>query len=99
MPVWQPDNAGSPLHLKGLEALFAMVRQPYDPAASAAARTLTKKLALWAIAGAFVKAATAALSGVAFAAQVTVELRDHVTIRSMEEGFRPAARRQRQSAR
>ena len=84
---WQPDNAASPLHLKGLEAVFALVRQPYGSPGSATDGTLARKLALWAIAGAFVKAVKAALGDAAFPAQISLELRDHRTPRSMEEGF------------
>lgn len=84
---WQPDNAANRLHLKGLEAVFALVRQPFDSALNSPARVLRDKLALWAIVGSFVKATKAALSDAAFPAQISLELRDHRTSRSMEEGF------------
>jgi hypothetical protein len=84
---WQPDNAANPLHLRGLEAVFALVRQPFDSAPRSPDWALRKKLALWAIAGSFVKAAKAALGDAAFPAQISLALRDHRTPRSMEEGF------------
>jgi hypothetical protein len=84
---WQADNAASPLHLKGLEAVFALVRQPPDETPYSPDRALRDKLALWAIAGSFAKAAKAALGDAALPAQITLELRGHTTPRSMEEGF------------
>lgn len=84
---WQSDNAANPLHLNGLEAVFALVRQPYGSPGPATGGTLARKLALWAIAGAFVKAVKAALGDVALPAQITLDLRGHTTPRSMDEGF------------
>jgi hypothetical protein len=84
---WQSDNAANPLHLKGLEAVFALVRQPSGETPNSPGRVLRHKLALWAIAGSFVKAVKAALGDAALPAQLTLELRDHRTPRSMEEGF------------
>lgn len=83
---WQPDNAASPLHLEGLEAVFALVRQPYGSPGFATEETLARKLALWAIAGAFVKAVKAALGDGALPTPITLELRGNTTPRSMEEG-------------
>lgn len=87
LPGWQPDNATSPLHLRGLEAVFALVRQPCGSDNSAIDETLARKLGLWAIAGAFVKAVKAALGDADLPAQITLELRGHTTPRSMDEGF------------
>lgn len=84
---WQPDNAASPLHLRGLEAVFALVRQRFDTAPHSPARVLRDKLAVWAIAGSFVRAAKAALGEAILPAQITLELCDHHTMRPMEEGF------------
>ena len=84
---WSPDNSTSPIHLKGLDAVFGMVRQSYHAEPSSASRKLRDSLALWAIAGSFVKAVKDALGGAAFPAQITLELRDHTTVRSMESGF------------
>ena len=84
---WQPDSAANPLHLTGLEAVFALVRQPVDSAPRSPDRALRNKLALWAIAGSFVKAAKAALGDAALPAQIALELRDHTTPRAMDEGF------------
>lgn len=84
---WHPDNSVLPIHLKGLDALFAMVVQPFDAGLSPADRALRDKLALWAIAGSFVKAVKTALGDAAFPAQIMLELRDHITVRSMECGF------------
>lgn len=84
---WQSDNAANPLHLNGLEAVFALVRQPYGSPGPVTEGTLARKLALWAIAGAFLKAVKAALGDAALPAQITLELRGHTTPRSMDEGF------------
>jgi hypothetical protein len=84
---WQSDNAANPLHLKGLEAVFALVRQPSDETPYSLGRALRHKFALWAIAGSFVKAVQAALGDSALPAQITLELCGHTTSRSMELGF------------
>lgn len=84
---WQPDKAANPLHLKGLEAVFALVRQPSDETPYSPDLALRHKLALWAIAGSFVKAVQAALGDATLPAQITLELCGHTTPRSMEEGF------------
>lgn len=84
---WQSDRSANPLHLKGLDGVFARVRQANDSPGSAPGGALARKLALWAIAGSFVKAAKAALGEAALPAPITLELQGHTTPRSMEEGF------------
>lgn len=84
---WQSDNAANPLHLKGLEAVFALVRQLSDETPYSPDRALQQKLALWAIVGSFVKAVQAALEDAALPAQITLELCGHTTPRSIEKGF------------
>jgi hypothetical protein len=84
---WQSDNGSNPLHLKGLEAVFALVRQPSDKTPYSPGRAVRHKLALWAIAGSFVKAVQAALGDATLPAQITLELCGHTTPRAMELGF------------